>query len=652
MLTLFSKTLVMRILSFFLTLLIFTSTQAQNIDFKKNDCHISYDKVYSNKALPLACANPDLEYYLKKPPVVTSFIVTEDRLETLQVVLKDEYDFTEIEIVFGQFIEANGAGWEYTTYQMFDDGSHGDSSASDKIFTNDEILIKYVLTDTYTPIISSLDVLYKNNGALIHNDVFSPEYTSINNEFLNTIEIPNTHSFDNDDYLFSKNFIYVNKYDNWEELQCNQFGGVSDPAYVVSKSLLYDYWGEEVINNQSDKDLYMQVDFIQPSGQFLAGQDIALQVTSLSGVESHEILHLWVPRINSFLGFGEATNNNDTDHHPNIFKNTSGFLYSTWSRVNGIYCENSINNLQEDDQGTFVYLDYTSSYELCNGEIDQRKDKQIFNDFEQYLMGLLTIDEVSFPLTYLNNIYSIEEEVDSQTNDLIGERRYYESLIEITREQLEQAKSDMLDDAGNAPFLDASEPNNFFLTFTGNKSELSNDEIKFLTILSQDLTTTEDKLQGTIVNTYYQNTQGKSAITANIPNPTVYTGDIFTDEHITILDGEDYNGWTVSGTYNRTLDSEQYNDSIVTTYLIVEEALSVTSNNSTSIKLYPNPASETIFIEWDFLKEYNLYNLTGQVVKLGSTNQVDVSDLSRGIYFVQVFGSSEKDIYTFKVFVE
>ena len=89
MLTLFSKTLVMRILSFFLTLLIFTSTQAQNIDFKKNDCHISYDKVYSNKALPLACANPDLEYYLKKPPVVTSFIVTEDRLETLQVVLKD-----------------------------------------------------------------------------------------------------------------------------------------------------------------------------------------------------------------------------------------------------------------------------------------------------------------------------------------------------------------------------------------------------------------------------------------------------------------------------------------------------------------------------------------------------------------------------------
>ncbi|RMB63368.1 T9SS C-terminal target domain-containing protein [Dokdonia sinensis] len=636
----------------YLALFSFLMIRAQSVNSLQHDCQVSYDQVHSYQTRSQACANPNLEYYLKRPPITTSFIVTEDRMETIQLVLKDEYDFTDIEIVFGQFFNIAGVGWQYTTYQMFDDGTHGDISAGDKIFTSDEILIQHEETNTYTPILSTLDVIYNDSGNQVHNDIFTPDYTSINTSFLNTIEIPNIHRFNNDDYLFSENFIFVNKYENWGELLCNQIGGVLDPSYVISKSLLYDYWGEEVINSQMDKNLYMQVDFIQPHGQFLIGQDIALHVNSLSGVESHEILHLWIPRINGYLGFGEETLYNNTNHHPNIFKNTSGFLYSSWSRVNGIYCENSINNLQEDDQGTFVYLDYTSNYELCNGEIDQSKDKQIFNDFEQYLMGLITIDEVDLPLTYLNNIYAVEEVIDPQTNFLVGERRYYESFIEIDREQLEQAKSDMLDDAGDAPFLDAAEPNNFFLTFTGNKSTLSDNEIKFLSILSQDLTTTEDRLQETNVNTYHQNTEGRSTITANIPNPTLYTGDIFTEEHITILEGEEYNGWTVNGTYERILDSEQYNDSIVTTYLTVEEALSINDLKPIGVKLYPNPASSTIFIDTESLKSYKLYNTLGQVVIEGEKNQVNVSNLESGMYFMQVLGLSQRGMQTIKVIIK
>ncbi len=555
------------LLAIFLLITTFVYSQIDtSILLDVNNCNTLEISNNNSKSF-VACANPDLEYYLKRPPIISSYLITEDRNEKIELVLKDEYSFSQLEINFGQY--DNNTGWEYNDYIMYDDGTHGDVVANDKTFTNDEVFLKYRNTSTYNTNHTTLDVIYFENGEEIHSDVFSPVYLSVNTEFLNNIEMPNVYRFENDDFLYSDNFIYYNKYNNWTEIECNQIGGVLDPDYIISKSLLYEFWEQNVINSQNDKNLYMQVDFIQPSGQFLYGQDIALNVNSLNGVEVHEILHYWIPNISSYLWYDPSDTHNS--HHANIFRNTSGFLYGSWSRVNGIYCENSINDIETDSEGTYLYIDHTTSYERCNGELETGGDKLYYNDFELYLMNLIPIEDVEFPFLSLVNIYDKVEIIAPDTGYLIEEKYYFDSIKEVDQAQFVAAKNDLLNDLGNPPHLDASSPNNFLLTFSGNKSNLTNNEIKMLWVHSHDLTTTGEKLQNWTysTNTFYQATGERAEITANIPLPLEYTGNFYTTEYITIDDGEEYQGWTESGVYERMLGSIQYNDSIVTTHLTV-----------------------------------------------------------------------------------
>lgn len=634
-------------------LLSITIVVSQNSpQFQSNhDCQIFPEINHNITQSFTNCTNPDLEYYLKKPPIVSSFVVTEERLERIELVLKDEFNFTDIEIVFKQY-NAN-TGFEEVIYTMFDDGTHGDTTANDKTFTNDKILLRHIETDTYKPLNRpTIDVLYKENGAVIHSNVFQLIYTSVSTDFLESIEIPNTYQFDNEDYTFSDNFIYYNKYNNWGDLECNQYGGVSDPNYIISKSLLYDFWGESVISNNFDNDIYVQVDFTNPDGQFLWGQDMALRPDGLRGVFIHEFLHLWIPNINTYLGFGEATNFNDTIHHPNIIKNTSGFLYSSWSRVNGVFCEGSIDNLDTDDIGDYFYIDYSTSYETCNGELESQSEKIVFNDFELYLMNLIPIEEVSFPITYFKDVYQVDQIIDENTGLLVGEKRYYNTLLEVTEQQLIAAKAMMLSDLGNPEVLNALEPNNIFLTFSGTKSELTNDEIKMLWVFSQDLITTGSPTGGWSGKTFYEATGERTTITANIPLPTNYTGDFFTKEHVTINSGEDYNGWTESGEYERILESVQYNDSIVTTILNVNGELSIRDRELENLEIYPNPSSGLVTISSDNFKNYTLFSMLGQVIESGNKTTFDVSRLKSGIYFIRVEGISENQKSIRKIIVK
>ncbi len=635
-------------------LFIITAVAQNGVPPQSNhNCQIFPESNYDNYLLRADCINPDLEYYLKKPPIVSSFVVTEERLERIEVVLKDEFDFTDIEIVFSQYVFATG--WEEATYTMFDDGTHGDTTANDKTFTNDEIVLYHYETDSYDPYNRpGIDVIYKQNGVVIHSDIFPLRYTSVNSDFLESIEIPNTYQLDNEDYTFTDNFIYFNKYNNWGDLECKSIY-VADVAYIISKSLLYDFWGQGVISNNFDKDIYVQVDFTTPSGQFLAGQDMALGPDALQGVFIHEILHLWVPTtINGYLGFGEETNFNATRHHPNIVRNTSGFLYSSWSRRNGIYCESALNTINSDAIGNYFYIDMSTNYETCNGELSSQSEKMVFNDFELYLMNLIPIEEVSFPITYFKDVYQVDQVIDPITGYLVGEKRYYDSLLEITEEQLVAAKAMMLSDYGNPPVLDASEPNNIFLTFSGTKSELTNDEIKMLWVFSQDLVTTGNPLMefGGSSKTFYQATGERATITADIPLPTNYTGDFFTTEYVTIDSGTDYNGWTENGEYERTLESVQYNDSIVTTFLTVGDALSIRDIEIEDLKIYPNPASDIVTIRSAYFQNYTLYNMLGQKIESGKKPTLDVSRLKSGIYFIKVEGVSKNQRSTRKIIVQ
>lgn len=617
------------------------------------------------KALP-QCLNPSLEHYLKRPPIVSSYILTEDRNEKIELVLKDAYTFNQIEIEFKEWSKY-GFEDQVNTYTMYDDGTHGDEIENDKTYTNNEVSLKHFATNSYVFKDVNLTVIYKNNGVIAHTERFSLDFISTDASFLDEIKMPNTYKFDNNDYLFTDKFIYYNKYNNWGELTCNQYGG-NTPVDLISKSLLYDFWGQNLIDNTNDKNLYLQVDFASPSGQvfYPDSQDMALGINSLIGVLNHEILHLWIPRINDYLGFDYADSHNG--HYANIFRNTSGFLYSSWSRTNGIFCENSLNDLKEDIGGKYLYIDHSTSYELCNNELSNG-NKGHFNDFELYLMNIISIEEVNVPIIFLKNISNQEQVIDPNTGYLVAEKYYFESIIEINKEELIYAKEKMLSDLGNPPCFDASNPNNFILTFSGNKSNLSDNEIKILWVLSKDLTTKDEVIRDGfnyyLSPSFYEATGNRAEITSNIPLPLEYTGDFYTLEYITIEEGDNYNGWTESGVYERTLNSTQYRDSIVTTNLTVNPSYTITEDVSIydgeEFKIYPNPTNNILIIELNDIYKGNysfeIYSLSGKLINtfeecISSSNyrkELDCSNYAHGTYLLKVISKEGISVQKFTV---
>jgi hypothetical protein len=68
-------------------------------------------------------------------------------------------------------------------------------------------------------------------------------------------------------------------------------------------------------------------------------------------------------------------------------------------------------------------------------------------------------------------------------------------------------------------------------------------------------------------------------------------------------------------------------------------------DNSNSIKIYPNPVKNLIYIEHDISTglHFTVYNSVGQLVKTGIVyNQIDVSTLHRGFYFLKLTDNTGK----------
>ncbi|GLB54211.1 hypothetical protein NBRC110019_32530 [Neptunitalea chrysea] len=69
------------------------------------------------------------------------------------------------------------------------------------------------------------------------------------------------------------------------------------------------------------------------------------------------------------------------------------------------------------------------------------------------------------------------------------------------------------------------------------------------------------------------------------------------------------------------------------------------------IKIYPNPATSTIFVDWvdlssDALIKIEIYNPIGQLVLETSltqnNNQIDISHLSNNVYFMNIIGRGKR----------
>jgi hypothetical protein len=65
--------------------------------------------------------------------------------------------------------------------------------------------------------------------------------------------------------------------------------------------------------------------------------------------------------------------------------------------------------------------------------------------------------------------------------------------------------------------------------------------------------------------------------------------------------------------------------------------------NSASIGLYPNPASNVAFIQTNTKAaiSYSLNDITGKIVLTGTGNEMNLSSLKNGIYFVTVKSGTE-----------
>ena len=66
-------------------------------------------------------------------------------------------------------------------------------------------------------------------------------------------------------------------------------------------------------------------------------------------------------------------------------------------------------------------------------------------------------------------------------------------------------------------------------------------------------------------------------------------------------------------------------------------AINNSINKNAPIKVYPNPAINSIFVESNNgFKSINIYNLQGVLIKKSIFNEVDISAISAGIYLLEV----------------
>lgn len=80
--------------------------------------------------------------------------------------------------------------------------------------------------------------------------------------------------------------------------------------------------------------------------------------------------------------------------------------------------------------------------------------------------------------------------------------------------------------------------------------------------------------------------------------------------------------------------------------------LSLPEFNNNHISIYPNPTSEVLMLSSENLviEKINIYSISGKLIleqKLNESNSINISGLSEGIYFLEVFADNGKSIQRF-----
>jgi hypothetical protein len=102
-----------------------------------------------------------------------------------------------------------------------------------------------------------------------------------------------------------------------------------------------------------------------------------------------------------------------------------------------------------------------------------------------------------------------------------------------------------------------------------------------------------------------------------------------------------YCGLTPGATYY--IQTDGYEGELGTFYIQVSEPVDVREEENTVLAIYPNPASERLFVEGISMgAEIEIFHLTGQSVYRGSyaPNGIDIGALPAGSFVLRATGSS------------
>ena len=80
--------------------------------------------------------------------------------------------------------------------------------------------------------------------------------------------------------------------------------------------------------------------------------------------------------------------------------------------------------------------------------------------------------------------------------------------------------------------------------------------------------------------------------------------------------------------------SVQYDSSL----LIIDRAVGINKETKKEIRIYPNPSSSKINIDYTLNKNsvIKLYSITGKLISEHRLNTIDISALSAGVYFLSI----------------
>lgn len=105
---------------------------------------------------------------------------------------------------------------------------------------------------------------------------------------------------------------------------------------------------------------------------------------------------------------------------------------------------------------------------------------------------------------------------------------------------------------------------------------------------------------------------------------------------------------TVSGIYDVTVTKTGINYTSEPVDVTMDLCTSTKAIQTTQLNIFPNPAKSNLQVKGNFIANYSIHTITGEIVKKGSLNtvphQIDISDLNPGIYIFKSNGLQSKFI--------